>query len=169
MLVGNECREDRLYLPKTDVIPWITPGDAGTFSGESFRYALLECFANGARGVNFWSNRVWDAELLAAYSRVIRSIAPVEQLIVSGELLRDAEIQEPGRISGLVNGDEMLLLVADYLRSGPTKLSIRLPLRKTCIVTDLDSGEKIGEITPGESLIVPLQAERVRLLHICPE
>lgn len=168
MLVGNECREDRMHLPKTDVIPWITPGDAGTFSGESFRYALLECFANGARGVNFWSNRVWDAELLAAYARVIRSIAPVEELIISGELLKDAEIQEPGRISGLVNGDEMLLLVADYLRSGPTELSIRLPIKKTCIVTDLDSGEEVGKIAPGESLAVPLQTERVRLLHVRP-
>jgi len=169
MLVGDECREDRLHLPKSDVIPWISPGDAGTFSGERFRHALLECFANGARGMNFWSNRVWDAELLAAYARVIRSIAPVEDLIISGKLLEGAKIQSPGRISGLVNGNEMLVLVADYLGSGKTKLDIELPVTGKCIVTDLDTGEELGIIDTDKTLTIPLYTEQARILYVRPE
>jgi hypothetical protein len=168
-LIGDECREDRSNLPKADVIPWITPGNAGTFSGERFRYALLECFANGARGVNFWSNRVWDAELMAAYARVIRDIEPVEDLIISGKLLEGAEVKNPGRISGVVSGNEMLILVADYLRAGPTELNIKLPVKSRCIVTDLDTQEEVGNISDDEWLTIPLQTERVRLLHIRPK
>ena len=165
-LVGDECREDRSNMPRADVIPWITPGDSGTFSAERFRYALLECFANGARGVNFWSNRVWDAELMAAYARVIRNIVPVEDLIISGKLLEGAEIRGTGRISGVVSGDEMLVLAADYVGAGPTELNIRLPVKNRCTATDLDTGEKVGEISKDKWLTVPLQTERVRLLHI---
>jgi hypothetical protein len=168
MLVGDECREDRSHLPKSDVIPWITPGDSGTFSGERFRYALLECFANGARGMNFWSNRLLDAELMAAYARVLRDIAPVEDIIISGELLKGAEIQSPGRISGIVSGDEMLVLVADYLRTGPTELSIKLPVKSKYMVTDLDTGEEAGDISADEWLTIPLHTERARLLHVKP-
>jgi hypothetical protein len=169
MLIGNECREDRSNLPRADVIPWITPGNAGTFSGERFRYALLECFANGARGVNFWNDRLWDADLMAAYARVIRNVTPVENIIISGRLLEDAEIESPGRISGVVNGDEMLVLVADYLRAGPTELDIILPIKNRCIVTDLDTREKVGEISADERLTIPLHLERARLLHVKPK
>ncbi len=168
-LVGDECREDRSHLPKTDVIPWITPGDAGTFSGERFRYALLECFANGARGVNFWSNRVWDTELMAAYARVLRDIAPVEDIVISGKLLEGAEIESPGRISGVVSGDKMMVLVADYLRASPTELDIKLPVKSKCIVTDLDTREEVGEISNDEWLTIPLHTERVLLLHVKPK
>lgn len=169
MLVGDECREDRAHLPKADVIPWIAPGDSGTFSGERFRYALLECFANGARGMNFWSGRLWDAELLAAYARVIRNIASVEELIISGKLLEGAEIKPKGRISGIISDNEMMVLVADYLGTGNTELSIKLPVNTKCIVADLDTGEDIGSISPDNWLLIPLHAEQARLLHIKPE
>jgi hypothetical protein len=168
-LIGNECREDRSNLPRADVIPWITPGNAGTFSGERFRYTLLECFANGARGVNFWNNRLWDAELMAAYARVIRNVARVEDLIISGRLLEGAEVESPGRISGVVSGDEMLVLVSDYLRTGPTELGIKLPVKNRCIVTDLDTCENVGDISADERLTIPLHFERVRLLHVKPK
>ena len=168
-LVGDECREDRLNLPRADVIPWITPGNAGTFSGERFRYALLECFASGARGVNFWSNKIWDAELMAAYARVIRNIAHVEDLIISGELLEGAEIESPGRISGVVSGNEMLVLAADYMRTGPTELDIMLPVRSTYTVTDLDTTEKLGEVSNGQKLTISFDSERVLALYVKPK
>ncbi|MFQ6097648.1 MAG: hypothetical protein ACE5O2_07965, partial [Armatimonadota bacterium] len=43
-LVGDEARTDRRKLPRSDQMPWITPGDAGTFSGEALYCAMLECF-----------------------------------------------------------------------------------------------------------------------------
>lgn len=170
-LIGNEVREDRAHLPKSDVLPWLTPGDAGTFPGESFQWALLECYANGARGVYFWSSRVWDSESLIAYNRVVRAIAPVEQILVDGELIGDAARAEaPGRVSGIRRGKEMVLLVADYFRrtDGTVKLTLQVPARSE--IRDLITGEVLpGEIQSGECLIpVPLGNNRARLLHVRP-
>ncbi len=164
-LVGDEAREDRQQLPRADVIPWITPGDAGTFSGERFRYALLECFANGARGMQFWSGRVWDSELLAAYARVIRNVAPVEDLLVEGELLEGAQVQGAGRLSGVVSGDEMVILVADYLGETDGTVIVTLPVEGAMTATDLDNGETLQVVADG-TLRVPLGDERARLLHL---
>jgi hypothetical protein len=74
-------REDRRLLKKTAVMPWLTPGDAGVFPGWAFRDSLLECFANGSRGLLFWSRRVWDTETLAAYAAAVRIVAPIEDVI----------------------------------------------------------------------------------------
>jgi len=63
----------------------------------------------------------------------------------------------------------MLVLVADYLRAGPTELDIRLPVKSRCTVTDLDTREKVGEISAYERLTVLLHLERARLLHVKPE
>ena len=158
-------------LPRSDVMPWLTPGDAGTVPGESFQWALLECYCNGARGVYFWSGRVWDAENLIAYNRVVRAIAPVEDLIVQGELVGDAAaVEGPGRLSGIRRSHQMLLLVADYFghSGGSVKLRLTLPARSE--LRDLLSGEVfMAEIAPGERLIqVPLADVRARLLHVCP-
>ncbi len=97
-LIGDRVREDRENLPKSDVLPWLTPGDSGTFSGETLRCALLECFANGARGINYWSGRVWDSEMLVGYSDAIRAAGKVENLIVQGELIEGAEVVGIGRV-----------------------------------------------------------------------
>ena len=118
--------------------------------------------------MNFWSNRLLDAELMAAYARVIRDIAPVEDTIISGQLLEDAEVQSPGRISGVVSGDELLVLVSDYAGTGKTELSIRLPVKSKCIVTDLDTGEELGDISADEWLAIPLHTERARFLQVKP-
>ncbi len=165
MVVGDEAREDREHLPRADVIPWITPGDAGTFTGERFRYALLECFANGSRGMQFWSGRVWDSELLAAYARAIRNVAPVEDVLMDGELLEGAQVQGAGRISGVVSGDEMVILVADYLGESDGTVTVVLPVQGAMTATDLDTGETLPVAADG-TLTVPLDGEMARLLHV---
>ncbi len=165
MLVGDEVRASRAQLPRPDVLPWLSPGDAGTFDGERFRYALLECFCNGSRGMNFWSNRVWDAENMAAYSRAIRNLVPVEDILLAGELLEGAQLQTPGRISGVVSGDEMVVLVADYLREADGSVTVTLPVDGAMTATDLDTGEELRIGANGE-LTVPLEDVRARVFHV---
>lgn len=170
-LIGNEVRRDRSGLRQSDVLPWLTPGDAGTFPGECFQWALLECFANGARGVYFWSGRVWDVENLVAYNRVIRAIAPVEKLILEGELAGEAiSVEAPGRISGLRRQNEMLLLVADYFRRSEGMLNVRLSVPATSGIRDLLTDQIVTEqIKAGDSTLpIELAGARARLLHVYP-
>jgi hypothetical protein len=170
-LIGNEVREDRRRLAQSDVLPWLTPGDAGTFPGESFQWALLECYANGARGIYFWSGRVWDGESLIAYNRVIRAIAPVEELIVEGELAGDAvSVDPPGRISGIRRGKEMLLLVGDYFRRSNGTLDVQLSAPTDSRLRDLLTGQILAAQVPrGKSTVrIDLAGARARLLHLQP-
>lgn len=170
-LIGNEVREDRANLPRSDVLPWLTPGDAGTYPGESFQWALLECYCNGARGVYFWSSRVWDSESLIAYNRVVRAIAPVEEILINGELVGDAaRADAPGRVNGIRQGEEMILLAADYFgrTDGTINLTLQLPARSE--IRDLLDGKPLTrEIQPGERRFpVSLGNNRARLLHVHP-
>jgi len=168
-VIGDEVRRDRALLPRSDVIPWITPGDAGTFPGEAFRWALLECFVNGSRGIYFWSGRVWDAESLVALNEVIRAVAPIEEIIVNGELAGEAvKIEGPGRASGMKKDGEMVLLVADYFRHSDGTLRVRIHLERPAKVVDLFTGQTLAERLPAgnQALIVPLDGERARLLHV---
>lgn len=170
-LIGDEARQDRSRLKRSDVLPWITPGDAGTFPGEAFEWALLECYANGARGIWFWSSRVWDSEDLIAYNRVIRALTPVEPLLLEGELIgQQAVVQGPGRVSGIRRGNEMLLLVADYFGvcRGTIQLTLDVPARSE--IRDLLADSVFAaNVQPGKNqLKVPLQGSRACLLHVRP-
>ena len=164
-LIGDEARESRELLDGPNVLPWISPGDAGTFDGERFRYALLECFCNGARGMNFWSGRVWDAENLVAYSRVISNLQPVEDVLLAGELLEGAQVQGAGRISGVTADGEMVVLVADYHGDADGAVTVTLPVDGAMTATDLDSGETLTVAADG-TLTVPLEGVRARVLHV---
>ena len=168
-LIGDEVRRDRDALGGNDVMPWITPGDAGTFPGEALQWTLLECYCNGARGVYFWSGRVWDAESLIAYNRVVRAIAPVERLILEGEPLGEfCTVDEPGRLSGLRLDTSALLLVADYQgqSQGTVTLNLHLPVRSRLV--DLLSGEVLAADLPHgrQQFPVLLGGSRARLLHV---
>jgi len=169
--IGDQARKDRAQLPRSDVMPWNTPGDAGTFSGDDFMWSLLENYANGARGIWFWSSRMWDAEDLIAYNKVIRAIAPMEDVITNGNLVGlSATVQGPGRVSGVKLGSRMMLLVADYFgkSDGTVKVQLNLPAKST--LRDLTSGQAIGKVLlPGRQTVdIPLNGQRARLLEIAP-
>ncbi|MFO8080427.1 MAG: hypothetical protein R6V07_08985, partial [Armatimonadota bacterium] len=121
---------------------------------------------NGARGMNFWSGRVWDAENLAAYSRAIRNLQPVEGLLLAGELLEGAQVRGEGRISGVTAEGEMVILVADYYQDAGGAVTVRLPVDAAMTAIDLDSSEELPVSAAGE-LTVPLESDiRARVFHV---
>jgi len=167
-LVGNEVRADRAKLPRSDQLPWITPGDAGTFPGEAFYAALLEVLCNGSRGVNFWSSRVWDADLLAAYARAVRAIAPVEAILVDGEPFIP-ELEGPGRVSGMRLDDTVVLLVADYHGATDGIVRVKLNLPQPARITDLDRRADLGTLDSGPRVLaVDLGGESLKVLRLGP-
>ncbi|MFQ6098954.1 MAG: hypothetical protein ACE5O2_14590, partial [Armatimonadota bacterium] len=112
--------------------------------------------------------RVWDADLLAGYARAIRAIAPVEDVIVDGDLF-EAEVIGAGRVSGMRHGDEIVLLAADYHGDSDGTVRVKLNLEKRMRVRDLGEGDELGPTGPGESMLaVPLHARWARILHLRP-
>jgi len=105
-----------------------------------------------------------------AYNRVVRAIAPVEELLVQGELAGDAaRVEGEGRVSGIRHGDDILLLAADYFgrTNGELKICLRVPARSE--IGDLLSGQSVRQVPAGEQVLeIPLHGARARLLHVRP-
>lgn len=166
-LVGDEVRKDRQLLKRSDVIPWISPGDAGVFPGWAFRDTLLECFANGARGLLFWSGRLWDTETLAAYADAVRIVAQLEDVVVEGELLEGVKTDPAVRVSGMRKGERMFLLVADYhaqTRGAP--VTVTLPVTGAVRVVDLATG---AEVARASSFKVQFDQPGARAFSVNPK
>jgi len=168
-LIAREVREDRELLPKSDQMPWLTPGDAGVFPGRMLKYALLEVFANGSRGVNYWSGRVWDGESLAAYADAIRIVQQVEDVIVDGELLEGAESPEGVRVSGMQHDGEMFVLVSDYDGDASDRVRVKIAVSRPSRVIDLETGRPVANLTPASNTIqVNFAGELARAYHVVP-
>jgi len=169
-LIGDEARADREKLPRSDVLPWITPGDAGTFPREALTWAMLECYANGSRGVHFWSGRLWDAGGLAGLAEAVRIAAPVEDVIVDGELVSGVTCTPAMRTSGMRRGGEMFLLIADYARRRTGDVRVSLPDPADAVAVDLATGRPIARLRPPErSFVVQFRGESARAIHVRPE
>lgn len=169
--IGDRIRGDREKLPDGYVMPWLTPGDAGVYPGEYFQWMLLEAWTNGARGIWFWSNRLWDSDLLIAHNRAVHAIAPVEPIIVEGELVGEyAQVIGEGRVSGMRRGEEWVLLVADYEKQSSGMVEVLVEVAAESEVIDLQSGEQwIPRLPVGTHRIqVELHGEMGRLLHVKP-
>lgn len=167
--IGDRVREDREKVEANggSVMPWLTPGDAGPLPGEAFQWSLLESFANGADGIWFWSHRLWDAELLIAYNRVIRAIAPVEEVITEGKLIGDAvAIQGPGRVSGMRLGDRMILLVADYAGESEGRLTLELEVPEGSSLRNLLQDTVIAERIPAGRQLLELDLHKESALFL---
>jgi len=154
-----------------NVMPILTPGDAGPIPGDAFKWSILESYCNGARGVLFWSARSWDAEYLIAYSDAIRAITPVEDIIMDGQLIGDAaQVETPGHLSGMKNDNKMVLLVSDYQHAGNGTLQLKLQLKVPSQIRDLNSGQLLEKnlAAGNKSISVPLNGADARLLEISP-
>ena len=165
--LGDVAREDRSHLPRTEGLPWITPGDSGAFTAEALRCAMLECFLNGSRGIHFWSNRYWDGEYFLGYNQAVRAVAPVEDLIMDGSLYDGAQVERPARVSGMIRDKDIALLVGEYHGSDPVTLNVTLEVPANSDVIDAETGRKLGELSAGkQSLPVKLDTHRSRVLLI---
>ncbi len=166
--VGNESRKDRQTMTRSNVMPWLTPGDAGVFPGEMFTWALLECYANGSRGVHFWSHRLWDAEVVDAHARAVKMVAPVEDVVVDGDLVKGVACEPAMRASGMQKGGEMFLLIAkDYYPYRGT-VTVKLPEAVTGEVVDLGSGKTVAKLKGAGEFKLKFSGECARALHVKP-
>jgi hypothetical protein len=169
--IAQMVHDNRAQMPHSDVIPWLTPGDANPIPAEAFKWSILESYCNGARGVYFWSRNCWDGENLLAYSNAIRAIAPAEDIIMDGQLINnEASAEAPGHLSGMKNGNAMVLLISDYMKKSSGTLTLNLNISVPSKLIDLQNGKVIEQnLHVGKNIVeVNLEENRARLLEVKP-
>lgn len=159
--IGDAIRENRKMMARSDLIPWLQPGDLGEMPAETLRCILLEALLNGARGAAYYTHAGFDAADMRAVSQVVAMLRPCEGIIIEGELLQGATCDlESVRLSGIRAGDRALLMVAEYDTDGAV----------TCTVTPPEGFRVVSELTPegavahsGDALVVSLDELRARV------
>lgn len=175
--LGKRIRIGRKRIGHNDIMPWISPGDSGVFAGKAFKWGILECYLNGASGIWFWSSRMWDSEDLIAYNKALRAIAPIEPLVVHGDLAnRIVQVIGAGHVSakrGAVDSgrrNQIAILASDYFHDtdGKIQLKVNVPAKST--LKDLLTGKVIQrDIQPGQQTItLPLNNKSARLVCLMP-
>jgi hypothetical protein len=170
--IAQLIRDNRAQMPHSDVIPWLTPGDADPIPAEAFQWSLLESYCNGARGVYFWSRNCWDGENLLAYSNAIRAITPAEDIVMDGQLINDeASVESPGHLSGMKKGNSMVLLISDYEKQSSGTLTLHLNISIPSKMIDLQNGKVIEQkLHAGKNTVeINLAGNRARLLEVQPD
>lgn len=146
--IGDEVRRERALMPRSDIIPWLQPGNMGEMPAETVRCILLEVLCNGGRGATYYTHSGFDGADLRAVADVAAMLAPVEDTIVDGAPLEGATCDLPtARISGVQDGERALVLVAEYETDGPVTVSVTLPT---------GWGGELVELTPQGPRPVPL-------------
>jgi len=168
-IVGDDIRAERRLLNGNHVTPYVPEGTFGAFPGEEFYYMMLEAFCNGAIGVMPFSNRVTDGDLLVNHARAIRAIAPVEDIVMDGDLFDAVTVRGPGRVSAKKLGDRILLLAADYWVDTDA-VTLRIDLNTHVRIRDLDKQTELGALEAGKytELRVKLGDDRAKLLLLRP-
>ncbi|MEN6400868.1 MAG: hypothetical protein ABFD94_02890, partial [Armatimonadia bacterium] len=112
-------------------------------------------------------NRYWDGEYFLGYNQAVRAVASVEDLIMDGNLYDGAQVERPARVSGMIHGKDIALLVGEYHGSDPVTLNVTLEVPANSDVIDAETGRKLGDLSAGkQSLPVKLDAHRSRVLLI---
>jgi hypothetical protein len=138
--VGDAIRENRALMPRSDIIPWVQPGDLGEMPASHVYAIALEVLLNGGRGLAYYTSDGFDAADLRAVSQAIAALGPVEDLIMEGDLLEGAQCNRDSvRLGGIRSGDQAVLLVSEYDTPGQVQCTVTLPA---------DLRGSVAELTP---------------------
>ena len=116
------------------------PGDA--------RSQVLEAVMNGARGFVAWNLDIGPITTghLADMSQAIRMLAPVEDIILDGQLETGYTAdKKSAHLLARTQGGESVLLVSDY-SPGVVRLKVTVPGESERQVVDLFSGEVVAHL-----------------------
>ncbi|MFA6103682.1 MAG: hypothetical protein WCV67_10050 [Victivallaceae bacterium] len=162
--VHDSIRKNYQLMKKNAILPWLSAGTYGEFESSKMEPMILEALLNGACGITYFCYNDFDTPLDFYYhARALAEIAPYEDLIMDGEVLEPAGSNQEFTYSGMKKGNEMLLLIGNYLKVKNTATTIELPLDKVSQIKDLRSGKMLKaekmltlDVPPGE----------IRLLYI---
>ena len=142
--VHNNIRGNHKLLGNKKLIPWLTTGCYGEFESYKVEQMILEALLNGARGITYFGFSEFTDSPLDFYYHVkaLAAVKDHEDLIMDGKVTDVTGTNKDMTYSMLVNGNEALLLVGNYVNSDPSTM-VKLPF-KPAIVKDLRAGKNIS-------------------------
>jgi hypothetical protein len=155
--VGDSTKKLREYQSNSNIVPWLTAG-YGSISSEcesvDVKYMLLELFANGARGFTTFTWDGFDGLDFKYLADAMQMVVPVEDIIVDGKVIEGLKASIPDvRLAGLVNNNEMIVLVSEYLKNKPTPVSFNVNVPEDCSLFCMNTFKEIGKLKKGDNKI----------------
>lgn len=168
--VGDGVRSVRRALGHSRILPWISGGDdtLRDCDGLEQKYVLLELFLNGSMGFTTWPYNGWDARDLKYVSQVMNLLAPLEDLLLDGEVMAGlGTSDEQVRAVGLAKCGEAAILVSGYYHAALPAVTLKLTSPAAAKLFDVATGEVLAEVKAGENAIaLPAYPEQARLLYL---
>lgn len=168
-LVRQQVAALRTRCPSAACYVWLTPGDAGAVTRESMRCAVLASFANGARGILFWTRGCWDGEGLLGLADAMNTVSLARGVLLNGLPLAVRCADAASSATGWCRGDEIAVYVGRY--DGPEAASVEVELEVPVAseLIDCSSGRTIGRVGAGRQRIsVSLGTHRSALILLIP-
>lgn len=104
------------------------------------------------------------------WNEALAAIGKVEDIVVDGKRTGFLTTDTPEvRAHGVALADRAVVAVSEYIDLQPVTAKVSYPVKKPSMVTDVETGETLGEISPGQpEFPVTLDKSRCRLLLIQP-
>jgi len=154
--IGTRTREIRGRMAKSDIIPWLHPGNLGEMPAEYVRCGLLEACLNGSRGAAYYTHAGFDAADYKALAEAIAVLRQIEDIIVDGKPLKGMSCNTKStNIGGMRLRGKAALFVSDYEQPDGGTAIVRLPGSKR-----LD----IAELLPKGTRAVQRKGDRIRVV-----
>jgi hypothetical protein len=162
--VHDSIRAEWRLLGSREILPWLSTGTYGEFEPYKLEYMILEALLNGARGITYywWGDfdTPWDYYY---HAKALAHIAPFEDLIMDGEPIELTGSNDALTYSAIRRGDELLILVGNYMNAPSVSTTIDLPFEAVASITDLRDGKRYGA---GPSLELAIAPQKIVLLHV---
>jgi len=161
--VGDAIRENRALMARSDLIPWVQPGNQGEMPASHLYAIVLEVLLSGGRGLTYYTQSGFDAADLRAVAEAVAALRPVEDIIIEGKLLEGTECDREGvRLGGVRSADQGVLLVSEYETPGAVECRAELPGDLTGPVAELTPGGQEPVEAVGGAITVTLDDTRAR-------
>ncbi len=162
--VHNSIRKNHEILGNKKIIPWLTAGTYGEFESYKMEQMVLEALLNGANGITYFEiGDFCDSPLDFYYhAKALSHIYPYEDLVMDGKVTEIKGSNVNLTYSMLQDGDELLLLVGNYVGAAPGT-TVKLPFKPSRVL-DLREDKKVK--CKGTDFKFDVPKDEIRLFYI---
>ncbi len=161
--IGNRIKRHRRIIGNNDIIACLTMrSKRNDLNYTELRDQILECFYNGAGGINYWP-MAFDQNDVYGQLLALREVLPFEELLVNGKFISLTQDANPTQIVGFIYNSQAILLVSNY-REGAKKVKVVNPLKQPAEVNNISTGKALGTVKPDSAVTITLNKRRTAVI-----